>query len=76
MIQHGEHSPRAETLPVPATGVRAPFARRLTQGLNIASGKLRLPTPPGAKARSLHPPRRDRRPDAAIIALGQKPKSP
>jgi hypothetical protein len=76
MIPHAEHSHRAETLPVRATGVRTPFARKLTEGLNIASRKLRFPRPPGAKSRSLHPPRRDRRPDAAIITLGQKPKSP
>jgi hypothetical protein len=61
---------------VPATAIRAPFARTLTEGVNIASGKLRPHRPPGAKSRSPHPPRRDRRPDAAIIALGQKPKSP
>jgi hypothetical protein len=61
---------------VPATAIRAPFARTFTDGVNIAGGKQRSHRPSRANSRSLHPPRRDRRPDAAIIALGQKPKSP
>jgi hypothetical protein len=61
---------------VPATAMHAPFARTLTEGLNIASGKLRFHRPPGAKSRSPHPPRHDRRPNTVIIALGKKPKSP
>jgi hypothetical protein len=76
VTRHGKRSPRAATPIVPATAIRAPFARTLTDGVNIAGGKQRFHRPPRAKSRSLHPPRRDRRPDVAIIALGQKPKSP
>jgi hypothetical protein len=75
MTRHGEQSPLAAAPIVPATAIRAPFARTLTDGVNVASGKQRFHRPPRAKSRSLRPPRRDRRPDAAIIALGQKPKS-
>jgi len=76
VTRHGKRSPRAATPIVPATAIRAPFARTLTDRVNIAGGKQRFHRPPRAKSRSLHPPRRDRRPNVAIIALGQKPKSP
>jgi hypothetical protein len=61
---------------VPATAIRAPFARTLADGVNLAGGKQRFHRTPRAKSRSLHPPRRDRRPPAAIIVLGKKLKSP
>jgi hypothetical protein len=76
VTRHGKRSPHAAMPSVPATAARAPFARKSTEGVNIASDEFRLHRPPGAKSRSPHSPRRDRRPDAAIIALGQKPKSP
>jgi hypothetical protein len=76
VTRHGKRSPHAAMPVVPATAIHAPFARTLTEGLNIASGKLRFHRPPGSKSRSPHPPRHHQRPDAAIIALDKKPKSP
>jgi hypothetical protein len=76
VTRHRKPSPNAATPVVPATASHAPFARTLTERLNTASGKLRCHRPPGAKSRSPHPPRLDRRPDAAMITFGKKPKSP
>jgi hypothetical protein len=76
VTRHGKQSPLAATPIVPATAIRAPFARTLTDGVNIAGSKQRFHRTPRAKSRSLHPPRRDRRSPAVIIALGKKPKSP
>ena len=76
VTRHGKRSLRAAMPIIPATAIRAPFARTLTEGMNIAGGKQRFHRTPGAKSRSPHPPRRDARPDAAITELGQKPKSP
>ena len=59
VIRHGKRSRHAVMLVVPATAIHAPFARTLTEGLNIVSGKLRFHRPPGAKSRSPHPPRHD-----------------
>jgi hypothetical protein len=76
MTRYRKRSSRAETPLVPAIAIRAPFASSVTRDLNLAGGELPIQRPPGAKSRSPHPPRRDRRPDAAIIAFGKKPKSP
>ena len=76
MTRHGKRSPRAATPIVPATAIRAPFVRTVAKDLKLASGQLPIQRPPDAKSHSPRPRRRHRRPDAAIIALGQKPKSP
>jgi hypothetical protein len=76
MTRHGKRSPRAETQLVPAIAIRTPFANAVTKDLNLAGGQPPIQRPPGAKPHSPRacPPRHS--PGAAIIALGQKPKSP
>ena len=76
MTRHGKRSPRAATLVVPATAIRAPVVTTVAKDSNLASGQPPIQRLPDAKSSSPHPPRRHRRPDAAIVARGQMPKSP
>ena len=76
MTRHGKRSPRAETPLVPAIAICAPFASSVTRDLNLAGDQYPIQRPPRAKPHSPRPCPPHHSPGAAIIPLGQKPKSP